>query len=148
MTKHCSTGLAVAFALLAAAAPAAGSTDDDQFREDVLHCEEALAVLARCCPAFDPKKVVCGYHFEESRGCIYSNEIDRRTVTPALSLVESDCIRGSSCDGLLERHVCERAQTAAPYERDYHKPDDQDLEEHPSMVAGDSVVATHDPVCP
>ncbi|MBX3209656.1 MAG: hypothetical protein KF764_31775 [Labilithrix sp.] len=80
--------------------------DDDQFREDVIWCEEAVARLERCCPSFDAMKIECNYFFSRSEGC--SSTTTRRT-SPALDEDESRCVIDTSCDALVERGVCERA---------------------------------------
>jgi hypothetical protein len=90
----------------------ARADDDDELREDVLTCEDALARLAGCCPGFDATKVECHYHRHESDGgCGYTPTYDNED--PAFTLDESRCIRDTSCDMLVRGHVCERAQSAA-----------------------------------
>jgi hypothetical protein len=83
--------------------------DDNQFRPSVLHCEEALARLVRCCPGFDPSVVECEYFFSRDEGC-GATTVQR--VEPAFALDESQCILDTGCDDLVARQVCSRAQRA------------------------------------
>jgi hypothetical protein len=95
--------------------------DDDQFREDTLTCEEALAHLLDCCPNFDPNAVACRYYYASDQGCS-SSEVTRET--PAFNLQESRCIRNKSCADLQQLHddaslgktnICGRAAAAVQY---------------------------------
>ena len=88
------------------------TTDDDNFRADVLYCEEALAYLSSCCPAFDPTKVPCHYYFTQTTGCDNSSSYSE---TPALDQPQSECILSYRCDALVADKVCERAQAATAY---------------------------------
>jgi hypothetical protein len=83
------------------------TTNGDQYREDVLYCEESVARLAECCSGFDPTRIICRYR-EESGGC-YDDE--RYTYHPTLSIEESRCILGKSC-GEISPAMCERALAA------------------------------------
>jgi hypothetical protein len=65
------------------------------FREDELQCEEAVARLADCCPAFSAQAVSCVY----VEGC--------GEVVPDLGVGESKCIRSLSCGEIRERGLCE-----------------------------------------
>ena len=92
--------------------------DYDNFREDVVFCEDAVAYLTSCCPGFDAHAVACQYHYDYTPGgCDTSATVDAEN--PALDLEESRCILGRSCDSLRNAGVCERAQQATPY-RDRH----------------------------
>ncbi len=66
--------------------------------EDEVHCEEAAARLQRCCPGFDPRGLDC-----ETRPACH---------TPRLSLDESRCIEGRSCESLVADGTCDRARYA------------------------------------
>lgn len=81
--------------------------DDNQFREDVIWCEEAVARLERCCPGFDAAKVECQFYFSYNEGC---GTATTRRVNPALTTDESRCIRDTSCDALVAQGVCARAE--------------------------------------
>ncbi|WP_394847329.1 hypothetical protein LZC95_07665 [Pendulispora brunnea] len=84
--------------------------DHDNFRGDVISCEEALAHLADCCPGFDPGRVRCEYNYDE--GCAGgSTQVEH----PTLDSDESQCIRNLECSDLIERDVCTRAQNDLPY---------------------------------
>lgn len=87
--------------------PGDGEVDNDQFREDVLRCEDALARLQSCCPGFDPSPIDCHY-FHSSEGCGGGTT----DVRPALSVDESKCIAVTSCEALVTNGICERAQLA------------------------------------
>lgn len=71
----------------------------DDLRQDVLDCEEAVAVLEHCCG-------VPGTNFS----CVYSSGCG--TTYPDISIPESQCIRSESCETLVATGVCSRAQQA------------------------------------
>jgi hypothetical protein len=120
--------------------------DSDQFREDTLTCEEALAHLQDCCPDFDTTAVACRYYFKSTSGCGDSTESREE---PAFTLQESRCIRNKSCAELRESfdyavggrtNVCKRAQAAIQY-----------IDRKSTSSGGEStgsVHQTHPPVCP
>lgn len=83
--------------------------DDNQFRTDVVWCEEALARLSTCCPSFDPLLVECNHYYSYDRGC---GSEKTRQVEPAFTQDESRCILDMSCDALVTNGVCARAQQA------------------------------------
>lgn len=85
--------------------------DTYQFRQSVLSCEEAVARLIDCCPGFDGARVDCLYFHGKYSGCTTTNE---KTINPALSTAESQCIRDTACDSLVSSGVCARAQDARP----------------------------------
>jgi hypothetical protein len=109
------------------------SEDDDELREDVISCEDALARLEACCPDFDITRVYCTYYSYRSNGCARTSSA--REVRPALSLPESECVRATSCAALVESGVCARAQVAPTYEST-------------SGIDAPSVSTGHPPVCP
>ena len=86
--------------------------DRNNFRKDVIECEDALARLAHCCPGFDTAPVLCNYSYDHSSGCGSSST---NSITPAFDVHESACIRDTSCEALVGRKVCERAQAARLY---------------------------------
>jgi hypothetical protein len=108
--------------------------DDNQFREDVIQCEEAIARLSNCCPGFDGSRVLCNYYYSfDNSGC---GPAQTEHVNPALNLSESQCVRDTSCEDLVGNDVCKRAQEARTYS---------------SSVASDNsknVSDSHPPVCP
>ena len=135
-------GVFFALGLLAAFACKSSDTrddeeDDNQFREDVIQCEEAIARLERCCPDFDPSRVICNYYYSyDTSACGPTTE---QSVRPALELGESRCIRDTSCDQLVATGVCGRAQEARAYSQ--------------RLVLDDGDASTdqkqsHPPVCP
>jgi hypothetical protein len=117
------------------------SSDDNNFREDVVWCEEALAQLTSCCGGFDPTKVKCHYHDYSGGGCsgVYNWE------HPALSIEESRCILGESCGALNANGVCARAQAATPYTSSSSGGSCASLA---SGTRCDDDASTHPPVCP
>jgi hypothetical protein len=91
---------------LAATAPriARGTTDDDQFRQDTILCEEALAHLMTCCPGFDSSQIQCTYYFSDD-GCDDQSE----TILPSFDVAQSTCIGDTSCIALAASGICARA---------------------------------------
>ena len=64
--------------------------DDDNFRADVIECEDALSRLERCCPSFDSAPVLCNYYYDKSSGC---STTTTDSTEPAITTAESSCIR-------------------------------------------------------
>lgn len=130
---------ALALGLALSVRASADTNSDDQLREDVLFCEDALARLQTCCPGFDPTKVSCLYHDHTTVGCGGSA---RDHASPALSLSESQCIRDRACGELVASGVCARAQDATPYTQTSNT----------NYVEGRDPTTTsssaHPPVCP
>ena len=81
----------IALAVLAGLATCA-LTDDE------VHCEEAAARLADCCPGFDPAGLDC---------------TTGRCSGPTLGVDEDRCIRGRSCEALVADGTCARAVAVA-----------------------------------
>ncbi|MCL2450494.1 MAG: hypothetical protein FWD17_16220 [Polyangiaceae bacterium] len=82
---------------------ARSTTDDDQFREDVILCEEAVAHLESCCPSATFDNVACKYYFNQD-DCGDDNEV---TLTlPAYSIPQSNCLRNASCADLVASGAC------------------------------------------
>lgn len=79
-------------------------TDDNQFREDVISCEEAVAHLAECCPELRPSDVECRYYFRRDEGCLGPDSTTR--IEPDIALRDSLCIRGLTCEGISSRGFC------------------------------------------
>jgi hypothetical protein len=102
-------GLTV-FLLLGLRTRASGSdSDTDQFREDVLHCEDAVSHLIECCPHFDAASVRCDYAYEPPDGCSGPDQT-ATYINPDLAQPASDCIRAASCETLVANGTCVRAQ--------------------------------------
>ena len=85
-------------------------TDDNQFREDVISCEEAVAHLEECCPEFRASNVECRYYFRRDEGCLGPDSTTR--VVPDIPLGESRCIRDETCDGLRSKGLCNYGQAS------------------------------------
>jgi hypothetical protein len=118
--------------------------DDNNFRADVIECEDALDRLERCCPGFDATHVLCNFFHDKSTGCGTASTND---VHPALSRDESACIRDTSCDALVAAKVCQRAQLARIYES-HQSTSLSSSTSDPSASAPASTTTTHAPVCP
>ena len=80
--------------------------DDNQFRDDVIWCEEAIARLERCCPGFDGARVECKFYYSYNEGCGSS---ETRRTEPAFTKDESRCIHDTTCSALVDTGVCARA---------------------------------------
>jgi hypothetical protein len=71
---------------------------DFGLREDEIDCEKAVAWLQSCCPGFARAETLrCEY----DSGC--------GVTEPAISISDSQCILGESCDELKASGICERA---------------------------------------
>jgi len=70
--------------------------DDENFREDVVFCEEAIARIDTCCPGVTHDANACHYHhylFSEYCGCEESGgTYDSEDSRPVLSLQESKAV--------------------------------------------------------
>jgi hypothetical protein len=128
------------FALgVAALLACSDGTQRNNFREDVIECEDALDRLTRCCPGFDAQPVMCQFYYSKQDGC-GTTTID--AVNPALTTDESACIRSKSCEELVSAKVCDRAQAARTYE--HHETTSDTPSSTPPTVNDQS----HAPVCP
>lgn len=84
-------------------------TDDDNFREDVIECEQAASHLRECCPNATSAPD-CHYYTKttsEDCGCsgtyVSSISYDR-----PISIDESKSIQNSSCDELATNGTCDQ----------------------------------------
>ena len=80
--------------------------DNNQFRDDVIWCEEAVARLERCCPGFDGAQVQCWYYYSYNEGC---SSAETQRLEPAFTKEESRCIHDTACADLVAAGVCTRA---------------------------------------
>lgn len=82
-------------------------------RQDEVECEEAIATLLDCCPAFDRNTLSCTY----TDGC--------GITYPDLTPGESECIFDKSCSELRARGICERVVARGAYANrtGHHGPD-------------------------
>ena len=71
----------------------------NNFRKDVILCEEAVVQLRDCCPGFDDISPDACEYFE---GCSGS----RATL---LNVTTSECIRDKECAELVDQGICDRA---------------------------------------
>ena len=85
-------------------------TDDNQFREDVISCEEAVAHLSECCPELRTSNVECRYYFRRDEGCLGPDSTTR--IEPDIDLRESRCIRNLRCDEIFSRGLCTYGQVS------------------------------------
>ena len=100
---------ALGVSLILACRPSGASDkeeDDNQFREDVIWCEEAVARLERCCPGFDGAQVECRFYFSYEQGC---GDTRSERTEPAFTEDDSRCIHDTACSELVANGVCERA---------------------------------------
>ena len=111
--------------------------DDNNFRADVIECEDALDRLHTCCPDFDVTVVECKFDFSHSSGCGTSST---ESMKPAFTIDESACIRDTGCDVMKSSGVCTRAQAARAYTVSESQ---SSYDNNPSYNA-----STHAPVCP
>lgn len=116
MSRRSTTGVAVASLVVCTllACRSGDEHDDNNFRADVIECEDALAHLEECCPGFDATPVLCNFYYDKTSGC---GSTETSSEEPALTQAESSCIRDRSCEALVENKVCERAQAARSYKK-------------------------------
>jgi hypothetical protein len=98
-----------------AAASSSSTTNDDNFREDVFACEEAVARLAECCPNFDGKDIKCTYYYsrnETVNDCNGQTSVTTVQVEPAITTASAACIERTACADLVANGVCARALVA------------------------------------
>jgi hypothetical protein len=154
MARRVNAGAAATLLVCALFACAPSSTsdgdehDDNNFRADVIECEDALERLERCCPGFDAAPVLCNFYHSKTSGC---GSVATDNTTPAFSRDESKCIRDTSCDSLVATKVCERAQLARAYES--HKQtsltsSDTEQWKPPPSSTTDAPPTAPRPVCP
>lgn len=83
--------------------------DDNELREDVLLCEEALAHVSSCC-GFSPTTSACRYyHYEwyESCGCSGgTGGFVRRDIWPSVTKEVARTMTATSCDAIREGASC------------------------------------------
>lgn len=108
-TPRYPVGVAAVLGVLAVMA-CDSDTDDNQFREDVISCEEAVAHLEECCPELRASTVECKYFYRRDDGCIGPETTTR--VVPDIDLRESRCIRDLACDGVSSRGLCNIGRTS------------------------------------
>lgn len=84
-------------------AVAVGCSND--FRADVLRCEEAVARLGECCPGTDLSRIDCDY--EEGCGKEYF---------PDITESQSQCIRDHSCEDLQKGGTCRGLTTSSTFD--------------------------------
>jgi hypothetical protein len=103
----------VAGALLACSYDDGTTVDDQQLREDVVYCEEAVAHLEMCCDGFVAEELACKHSVTTKEpSCDATGGYSNDKEDPALDLAESRCILATDCDLLVRQGVCGRAQAA------------------------------------
>lgn len=75
------------------------ATCDLAATDDEVHCEEAAAHLAECCPGFDPR----GFDCTAGPGC----------NSPKLLVDDGKCIERKGCEALVADGTCDRARFLA-----------------------------------
>jgi len=143
LVRRIPAGVLFALGVVAFLACKSGDTkddeeDDNQFREDVIQCEEAIGRLERCCPDFDGSRVLCNYYFRFDTSTCGPRTTD--SINPALNLSESSCVLDTSCEDLIGRGVCKRAQEARTYTSHEVRNEDDGGDRNDRD--------THPPVCP
>ena len=140
MTSFRRFPIGIAFALgvvITGSAHGASETDDENFREEVLLCEEAVAKLDTCCPDVDWSTVRCDYRHTTTGGC---SDGTADLEDPALNLGESHCVLDTSCEEIQRSGVCTRAKAAQPYLTKVRR--------SPNGPDTDLGSRSHPPVCP
>jgi len=103
----------VAGVLLACTYGDGTTVDDQQLREDVVTCEEAVAHLEKCCPGFVAEELACKHSVTTKEpSCDATGGYSKDKEDPALDLAESHCILATDCDSLARQGICGRAQAA------------------------------------
>jgi hypothetical protein len=84
--------------------------DDNEFREDVLLCEEAVAHALECCPGLSAPDNACHFHrmdSEDSCGCSGGTAGRAHAYSdPVLEIEESERIAEASCSALQHDGEC------------------------------------------
>jgi hypothetical protein len=75
---------------------------DCSIHESELLCEDAVALLASCCPSLDPRTLVCP---GDPTSC--------EPPPPSFSIEESRCLRALDCAAIRARGICELAAARA-----------------------------------
>jgi hypothetical protein len=136
--------IAVVMGALLACGDRDTTIDDEQLRDDVLDCEDAVAHLESCCPGFVAEQLACvHYQKDVATGC----ETGRKSTdkeAPALDLKESQCIRAMTCDLLVLTKVCARAQLA----RAQRSGSETYVEFHRETPVSSYSTPPHQQVCP
>ena len=104
-------GLTVALgvALALACGDPNNTQDDNQFRRDVIWCEDAVSHLADCCPAAY-KLVLCNYYYAtHEEGC---GPVTTTAVHPFFPEQTAACIRDTSCADMVRSNMCSRIDAA------------------------------------
>jgi hypothetical protein len=84
-------------------------SDDDNLREDVLTCENAVAVVESCCPFVQAPPDACLYHHyykREDCGCMSGDATWTDDRQPAFDLATSQAILAGTCDAVTARGGC------------------------------------------
>jgi hypothetical protein len=93
--------------------------DANDFREDVILCEDAVAHVTACCEYTVPGGACRYYHYEKSEGCGCDSgqgDYERIDVRPVLSIEESRAHSAMTCSALQAKGSdgtteCERVRT-------------------------------------
>lgn len=123
------SGAVVALFFALSVSNAAGAAGDYDRRDDltkaVVSCEEAYLHLEKCCPGYSASRddatgsppCLDREWRETHEGCMGPSSVDTGDSEP-LSLHESQCIRGMSCDDLVASGVCARAMNDSTNQRE------------------------------
>ncbi len=85
-----------------------GSTDDDNFRQDVIECEQASAHLRDCCP--DAQSMPDCHYLDKTTtvDCGCGDSYSTTSTDRPIAIEDSKSIQNSSCDDLRDQGACER----------------------------------------
>ncbi|MEO8877749.1 MAG: hypothetical protein ABI461_19300, partial [Polyangiaceae bacterium] len=84
--------------------------DDQNFRKDVIECENASAHLRSCCPSASSAPDCHYYHYKHTVdcGCESGSYVAEQDDDRPLSIDESEAIQNSSCDELVANGDCDK----------------------------------------
>jgi hypothetical protein len=108
-------GLAVPL-FLSVTVHASSEHDDDNLREDVISCEEAVGKLEECC--HETFALTCNFLYDHQEGSCDDDSSSTTSYKPDLDLSESSCVRAHSCAEIVTAGQCARAAQVRPGRND------------------------------
>jgi hypothetical protein len=120
--------------------------DNEQFRQDVIWCEEAASHLQECCGGtFDPHQIECRHYYRRDTGC---NQDTIQRTDPAFTIDESNCLRKAACEEIVANKMCSRAQAAGLARSSNYQVNDNPSSTTSTTSTGGSSAPNAGPVCP
>ena len=120
--------------------------DDEQFRQDVIWCEEAASHLEECCGGtFDPHQIECRHYYRKDTGC---DQTTIQRTDPAFTTDESNCLRKAPCGEIVANKMCARAQAAGLARSSNYQVNDNLSSTSSTSSTGGSAAPNAGPVCP